>query len=424
VLYEAVRRGWPAVQGSMPKRLREEVRRYQECGQLRYGFVEVRCEACRALTLVAFSCKGRGLCPSCATRRAIETGVHVEATLPFVAHRQWTLSLPRTLRLAVVKQPSLLKLVETTLVRAVWRWQRTSRGRGQRAGLHGGAVAMVQYFGSRLQLTPHLHVLVPEAAWDEEGRPVEVAAPDDAAVEAVLKRTVRQLAKRWPEGAPPWAEDEYEALQAEAVQERLSLEVDAAPHSSQRLVAVVQGFSLHAGTWVHGNDRQGLERLARYGARGPVAESRLTRREDGRYEYAPKGDSPPLVLTAEVLVKRLLALLPPPRKHLTTFHGVYGPASKLRSRVVRAPEVATTTPTEPSASPAAPQKRTRLDWATLQARTFGEDVWACPCGGRRTVLAVVTSRRTAEEVLQNLGMLTPRRALPQSQAPPQLALAL
>ena len=44
----------------MPKRLHGEVRRYQECGQLRYGFVEVRCEECRALTLVAFSCKGRG----------------------------------------------------------------------------------------------------------------------------------------------------------------------------------------------------------------------------------------------------------------------------------------------------------------------------------------------------------------------------
>ena len=132
-----------------------------------------------------------------------------------------------------------------------------------------------------------------------------------------------------------------------------------------------------------------------------------------------------LTLDELALALFILALLPPPRKHLTTFYGVYGPASKLRSRVVRAPaEVATAPPTEPSAAPAAPKKRPRLDWATLQARTFGEDVWACPCGGRRKVLAVVTSRRTAEEVLQRLGMLTPRRALPPSQGPPQLALVL
>lgn len=68
--------------------------------------------------------------------------------------------------------------------------------------------------------------------------------------------------------------------------------------------------------------RQGLERLVRYGARGPVAESRLSRLADGRYRYAPKGDGPPVDFTAEALVRRLVALLPPAHKHLTTFHGV------------------------------------------------------------------------------------------------------
>jgi hypothetical protein len=44
------------------------------------------------------------------------------------------------------------------------------------------------------------------------------------------------------------------------------------PSSTRRLVATGMGFSLHAGTAVHGNDRQGLERLRRYGALGPVAD--------------------------------------------------------------------------------------------------------------------------------------------------------
>ena len=48
------------VGGSMPRRLQEETRRYLECGQLRFGFLEVRSEECRRLELVAFSCKGRG----------------------------------------------------------------------------------------------------------------------------------------------------------------------------------------------------------------------------------------------------------------------------------------------------------------------------------------------------------------------------
>jgi hypothetical protein len=60
------------------------------------------------------------------------------------------------------------------------------------------------------------------------------------------------------------------------------------PSPRRQRVAVGAGFSLHADTAVHGNDRQGLERLCRYGARGPVSESRLRRLEDGRYQYTPK----------------------------------------------------------------------------------------------------------------------------------------
>ncbi len=85
---------------------------------------------------------------------------------------------------------------------------------------------------------------------------------------------------------------------------------------------------MHADTAVHGHDRQGLERLARYGARGPVAESRLRRLDDGRYEYSPKKGSA-FTLTASALVRRLVALLPPARLHLTSFHGALGSVAGL-----------------------------------------------------------------------------------------------
>src|SRR5687768_15660152 len=62
-------------------------------------------------------------------------------------------------------------------------------------------------------------------------------------------------------------------------------------------LAVLEGFRLHADTAVHANDRQGLARLCRYGSRGPVAEERLSVREDGRYVCRTKR-GPVLVLTA------------------------------------------------------------------------------------------------------------------------------
>ena len=91
-----------------------------------------------------------------------------------------------------------------------------------------------------------------------------------------------------------------------------------------------------------------------------------------------------------------------------------------------APAAATRAPPSPSpAEQEKPKRRPKLDWATLQARTFGEDVWKCGrCGGRRRIVAVVTSHLTAEEVLRNLGLLPKRRLLPPAHGPPQLELAM
>ena len=77
VLREAFRRGMSEVSPWLPAPVKREVVAYLRCGDVRYGFVEVSCEGCHESRLVAFSCKGRGWCPSCTTRRAVETGFHV-----------------------------------------------------------------------------------------------------------------------------------------------------------------------------------------------------------------------------------------------------------------------------------------------------------------------------------------------------------
>jgi len=131
---------------------------------------------------------------------------------------------------------------------------------------------------------------------------------------------VKQLAKDFAGLEVEWGEDGLEALQQAGIQQRLALveeETSGPTHRKPRL-AVVEGFRLHADTGVHAHDRQGLMRLCRYGSRGPVAEERLSRREDGRYEYRTKR-GPTLVLTGAQLVKRLLALV---LLSLTLFHHV------------------------------------------------------------------------------------------------------
>jgi hypothetical protein len=256
------------------------------------------------------------------------------------------------------------------------------------------------------------------ASWSEEEAWVVLPPPEDEEVEAVLQRLLRQVRALLAEVEEAWPEEELDVLRAEGAQHRLAFDEARLPQKKPRRLAVAQGFSLHADTAVHVFDRVGLRRLCGYGARGPVSEERLTRLPDGRYRWQPKR-GPALTLTAEALVKRLVALVPPRGLHLTCFHGVFAPNASLRAEVM----LPSPTP-QPGATPAEKPKRPRLDWATALQRTFGIDVRTCHCGGQRTVRAIVTNRATAEAMLRSMGLAgapTPRAA---SQSSPQLSLSM
>ena len=49
----------------LPRLIEQDFLRYLDCGVLAHGFSRVRCESCGDELLVAFSCKSRGICPSC-----------------------------------------------------------------------------------------------------------------------------------------------------------------------------------------------------------------------------------------------------------------------------------------------------------------------------------------------------------------------
>jgi hypothetical protein len=61
----------------IPQWVEDDFRAYLRCGILAHGFARIRCDACAAERLVAFSCKGRGVCPSCNARRMVEVAAHL-----------------------------------------------------------------------------------------------------------------------------------------------------------------------------------------------------------------------------------------------------------------------------------------------------------------------------------------------------------
>ena len=73
---------WLALAGEgdadpVPSHVEREFRRYLECGILAHGFARARCGQCGHDFLIAFSCKGRGVCPSCNARRMVATAAHL-----------------------------------------------------------------------------------------------------------------------------------------------------------------------------------------------------------------------------------------------------------------------------------------------------------------------------------------------------------
>jgi uncharacterized protein (DUF983 family) len=136
----------------LPQFVKDEFDAFLECGILAHGFLRLRCGECGHDKLVAFSCKRRGICPSCGARRMAQTAAHlVDHVIPHVPVRQWVLSLPIPLRLLLAAQPKLVTPVLQVVHRVI-----TRHLLGQ-AGLNAdeadsGAVTLIQRFGSAANL--------------------------------------------------------------------------------------------------------------------------------------------------------------------------------------------------------------------------------------------------------------------------------
>ncbi len=138
----------------VPRFVERELRGLLRCGILAHGFVRLHCNECGLDRVVAFSCKGRGFCPSCGGRRMVDTAAHLaDRVLPEVPVRQWVLSLPFSLRYRLAYDAPLTSAVLGVFVRSVFASLR------RRARKHWGiprgqcgAVTFVQRFGDALNL--------------------------------------------------------------------------------------------------------------------------------------------------------------------------------------------------------------------------------------------------------------------------------
>ena len=494
VLYRVVQSGWATSKAQLaaseryvPQFCRRELDAFLRCGILAHGFARVWCQACRQDDVVAFSCKGRGFCPSCGGRRMAATAAHlVDHVIPDAAPvRQWVLSLPYRVRFVCAHDPAAFAAVRRILVRAVSGYYERAAARLGKPRPRAGAVAFVQRFDSGLRLNVHFHVIWLDGVYSHEpGRGgvewCRHAQVTDADV-ALLVRRVRNRVRRKLRQMGKWPEDrdaaDAEVGGAPSDGEQLLLELDAAavqgvalsgeragqrdvrvgrgtrdePFVKGPLCADLDGFSLHGAVRVAAGDRKRLEHLCRYAGRPAIAESRLSRLPDGRVAYSLKktwrDGSTHVVLEPQVLIERLLALVPRPRRHLVTYHGVLAPGASLRHRVVprvdeageqegldedcadpeeaQSDEVAAgSVALSVAGVPHRPSKwrraiRRYYTWAELLRRVFHVEIFTCPnCGGVRRLLAAIQDPSSIERVLRAMGLPFEAPELAVARAPP------
>ena len=218
------------------------------------------------------------------------------------------------------------------------------------------------------------------------------------------------------------------------------------------LCAAVDGFSLHAQVHVEAHDRERLEHLCRYVARPAIASERLSLSAEGQVVYALRSPwrdgTTHFVFDPLTFIERLAALVPRPREHQLTYHGVLAPASSWRDWIVPTPEPAveqsatsvqqpsvssTETPAarcthQASAPDAAPSPTARSPhryrWAELMRRVFSIDVLRCEhCGERRKLIALITNLIVARRILAHLGLDCEPPPIANARPPPQASFA-
>jgi hypothetical protein len=253
------------------------------------------------------------------------------------------LTFSRRVRYHLAADPKLAARVITRSLRTLFAWQRRhARALGERPGRasSSGAITFVQRFNSALELSWHLHILIPDGVFVRDGedsdaapRYVELGAPTTDEVEHLLgqliTRTERHLRRRGrldddEEAAAAAAVDPGpELFASQPVSRARAPAIDAMPPPP--LCARQDGYSLHAATWSRADDRAGLERLCRYGLRPPLSLGRLEALPDGDYTYRMKrrfsDGRQVLRFSGEALLLRLAALIPPPRVHLVRYGG-------------------------------------------------------------------------------------------------------
>ncbi|MEI2622792.1 MAG: IS91 family transposase [Giesbergeria sp.] len=409
--------------------------KYLECGIFAHGFARARCGDCGHDYFVAFSCKGRGVCPSCTTRRMVETAAHLnDHVFPRLPVRQWVLSVPKRLRYFMQRDGAVLSMVLRIFLRVIAQTLQThSPGAAHmdKAGLHIGAIAFIHRFGSSLNEHVHFHVCVVDGVFEEVAGRGRALMPQckSHAPGVVFHRGHRHRCGYRGPSADHTAKTHPARLRVLGACWRTVTPKTcwATNTAASRWTPVCASKPTTALRWsgccaIAPAHRFAMERLRKEGSE-LVYRCAKQRSEPTSDKRGAKADE--LHLTPLELIDRIAALVPPPRTHRHRYFGVLAPNSPLRAAVTAlatpaqaapvlgasistgecAPGVVPMSSALPSQSePVLPKRAAHYLWAVLIARIYEVFPLLCPlCGGHMRIIAFITHSADIRHILDHIG---------------------
>jgi hypothetical protein len=345
---------------------------YLNCGLLEHGAARVYCDSCKHSLLVAFSCKKRGICPSCGAKRAVKFAEHLHSEiLQDVPYRHIVFSIPKRLRPYFRYDRKLCHILFT----AAWR------SLEEHSGVEGaelGLVLTLQTAGEALNWNPHLHGMLADRIFSAGGSFQAFSEINQAVIqERFCELVLSEFAQR-------------ELITDDVMSQILSQEYT--------------GFSFWTGDPFTGEQSEKF--VARYIERSPLSLEKLSLQDD-IVTYTTK-DGTAHEFEATEFLALLTSHIPNKYESITRYYGYFSSRSrgeriKKATRAKKPEEELKELPPLPSSS-----------WAACIKKIYEIDPLECPrCKGQMRIIAFLQDPVETKKIMESLG-------LPQFRAPPPI----
>lgn len=306
---------WEGFLGNYGNRIRpnvkKEVEKVLKCGDIKNGYIELKCDKCNETKKIGFTCKSR-FCTSCGKIYVDNWIENMLGNLINVRHRHIVFTIPEELREYFQRDRQKLKILPKCAADTIMSWMKEQNKREQYTP---GIVTVIHTFGRDLKWNPHVHMMVTEGG---KGNITEWKHFRHIPYEMLRKRWQKLLLDNLVKIVG-------NEKKARALKNKLYQDKD-------------KGFYVHAKSEIK-SAKAAAKYVGRYVGRPAIAESRILK-YDGKYvtfKYKKHEDDKIVIekVDAYEFIKKIIIHIPEKNFKMIRYFGIYSRRSKGKNNLIK-----------------------------------------------------------------------------------------